>query len=79
MIARIFWVGQSAQFKYIKTCDRNITWINLLFLLFVSVLPFSTAFLGDHIALNFRYFYILAKYIFDGHYAIHQLGICQKT
>ena len=51
--AGIFWVGQSAQFKYIKSSDRNITWINLLFLLFVSVLPFSTAFLGDHISFKF--------------------------
>lgn len=52
----IFWVGQSAQFKYIKNSDRNITWINLLFLLFVSVLPFSTAFLGDHISFRFSIF-----------------------
>lgn len=56
MTAGIFWVGQSAQFKYIKNSDRNITWINLLFLLFVSVLPFSTAFLGDHISFKFSIF-----------------------
>lgn len=56
MTAGIFWVGQSAQFKYIKSSDRNITWINLLFLLFVSVLPFSTAFLGDHISFKFSIF-----------------------
>ncbi|MCT4122287.1 DUF1211 domain-containing protein [Elizabethkingia anophelis] len=54
--AGIFWVGQSAQFKYIKNSDRNITWFNLLFLLFLSVLPFSTAFLGDHISYKFSIF-----------------------
>ncbi|KMQ59654.1 membrane protein [Chryseobacterium sp. BLS98] len=54
--AGIFWVGQSAQFKYIKSSDRNITWFNLLFLLFISVLPFSTAFLGDYITSRFSIF-----------------------
>lgn len=53
MTAGIFWVGQSAQFRHIEKSDRTLTWINLLFLLFVSTLPFSTAFLGDHI--NFRF------------------------
>lgn len=56
MTAGIFWVGQSSQFKFIKTSDRNMTWINLLFLLFVSVIPFSTAFLGDHITFKFSIF-----------------------
>lgn len=49
MTAGIFWMGQSAQFAYIEKSDRNLSWINLLYLLFVSVLPFTTAFLGDHI------------------------------
>lgn len=53
MTAGIFWVGQSAQFRHIEKSDRNLLWINLLFLLFVSVLPFSTAFLGDHISFKF--------------------------
>lgn len=56
MTAGIFWTGQSAQFRYIKTSDRNLNWINLLFLLFVSTLPFSTAFLGDHITFKFSIF-----------------------
>lgn len=53
MTAGIFWAGQSAQFRHIEKSDRNLTWINLLFLLFVSTLPFSTAFLGDHIEYKF--------------------------
>lgn len=56
MTAGIFWTGQSAQFRYIRTSDRNLNWINLLFLLFVSTLPFSTAFLGDHITFKFSIF-----------------------
>lgn len=53
MTAGIFWMGQAAQFEHIKKSDRNLIWINLLFLLFVSVLPFTTAFLGDYIDHNF--------------------------
>ncbi len=53
MTAGIFWMGQSAQFEHIKKSDRNLSWITLLFLLFVSVLPFTTAFLGDYIDHNF--------------------------
>ncbi|PWN59807.1 TMEM175 family protein [Chryseobacterium viscerum] len=49
MTAGIFWLGQSAQFEHIKESDRNLSWITLLFLLFISVLPFTTAFLGDYI------------------------------
>lgn len=57
MTAGIFWVGQSTQFRHIEKSDRNLIWINLLFLLFVSTLPFSTAFLGDHI--NFKFSILL--------------------
>ncbi len=53
MTAGIFWMGQSAQFEHIKKSDRNLSWITLIFLLFVSVLPFTTAFLGDYISHNF--------------------------
>ncbi|MCX8525378.1 TMEM175 family protein [Chryseobacterium formosus] len=53
MTAGIFWMGQSSQFEHIKKSDRNLIWINLLFLLFVSLLPFTTAFLGDYIDHNF--------------------------
>ncbi len=44
----VFWVGQHAQFYYIKATDRVLLWINLLFMMFISVLPFTTALLGEH-------------------------------
>jgi len=44
MTVGIFWTGQSTQSKYIERSNRNLNWITLLFLLFVSLLPFSTAF-----------------------------------
>lgn len=45
----IFWTGHSAQFIYIEKSDRHLNWLSLFFLLFVSVLPFTTAFLSEHI------------------------------
>eukprot|EP01136_Pigoraptor_vietnamica_P024961 Opistho-1_new@78446 len=49
MTLGIFWTGQSTQFHYIKTYDRNLNWITLFFLMAVSVLPFTTDVLSHHI------------------------------
>lgn len=52
----IYWLAQSTQFHYIKSSDRNLNWINLFFLLAVSILPFSTAFLSQYIDFKFSIF-----------------------
>jgi uncharacterized membrane protein len=44
----VYWVGQHNQFHYIRATDRTLLWINLLFLMLVSGLPFSTALLGRY-------------------------------
>ncbi len=49
MTLGIFWTGQSTQFAYIERGDRRLSWLSMLFLLFVSLLPFTTAFLSEHI------------------------------
>ncbi len=53
MTTGIFWTGHAAQYKHIVQSDRNLSWINLLFLLTVTLLPFTTAFLGDYTQLRF--------------------------
>lgn len=53
MTLGIFWVAHSAQFYYIKKSDRKHTWINIFCLLFVSVIPFTTAFLSEYITFKF--------------------------
>src|SRR5437016_6484092 len=42
----IFWVGQQTQLSQVERSDRDYTWINLAFLLFVTLVPFSTALLA---------------------------------
>ncbi len=45
----IFWTAHSAHYTFIEHSDRHLNWLCLFFLLFVSVLPFTTAFLSEHI------------------------------
>ena len=46
----IFWVGQQTHHECLSRADRGYTWINLLFLMLVSLVPFSTALLSEFIA-----------------------------
>jgi uncharacterized membrane protein len=45
----IFWTGQSFQYTYISTSDRHLNWISIFYLMFVSLVPFTTALLGQYI------------------------------
>jgi uncharacterized membrane protein len=49
MTLGIFWTGHSTQYTFIRRSDRNLNWITLWFLLFVSMVPFSTNILGNHV------------------------------
>ena len=43
----IFWVGQQAQLESFTRSTRALTWIHLMFLLAVTLMPFSTALLAE--------------------------------
>lgn len=43
-----FWVGHHALFHHIHSIDRTLLWTNVLSLLFVALLPFSTDVVGDY-------------------------------
>jgi uncharacterized membrane protein len=45
----IFWVGQQTQLGHLKRSDRDLAWLQLGFLLSVSLIPFSTALLAEFI------------------------------
>jgi len=42
----IFWVGQQTQLNHLARSDRGLTWIHILFLFAVSMMPFSTSLLA---------------------------------
>lgn len=44
----IYWVGQHNQFHLIRRADRTLLWINLVFLMAISFVPFSTALLSAY-------------------------------
>lgn len=45
----IFWNGQQAQLNHMERSDFRLTWIHLLYLLAVTLMPFSTALLAAFI------------------------------
>jgi len=53
MTLGIFWTGHTVQFTYIHKSDRHLNWISLFFLMLVSLVPFTTAFVSEH--LNFKF------------------------
>jgi uncharacterized membrane protein len=52
----IYWSAHSTQFHFIAKSNRTLNWINLFFLLFVSTIPFTTAFLSQYITFRFAVF-----------------------
>ncbi len=46
----IFWVGQQTQLSQLARSNRDLTWLHLVFLAIVTVLPFSTRLIADFFA-----------------------------
>jgi uncharacterized membrane protein len=47
-ILAIFWFSHHRAFHFVRHVDRRLLWINLLSLLFASLLPFSSAMVGEY-------------------------------
>ncbi len=45
----VYWVAHHLHFHSIKRSDRMLLWINVLFLMAVGVVPFSTALVGQYV------------------------------
>ncbi len=48
VVLAMFWMGHHLQFHFVRHVDRQLLWINLVFLLVAVVVPFSTNLVGDH-------------------------------
>jgi uncharacterized membrane protein len=46
----IFWVGQQTQLNHLERSDRDFTWLHLVFLFAVSLMPFSTSLMAEFIS-----------------------------
>jgi uncharacterized membrane protein len=45
----VFWVGQQTQLHHVRGTNRDLSWIHLVFLLCVALMPFSTMLVADYI------------------------------
>jgi uncharacterized membrane protein len=48
LICGVYWVGHHAQLHYIRRSDRVFMWLNLVFLMMISAIPFSAALIGEY-------------------------------
>lgn len=48
VMAGVFWVATRTDFQYIESDTHTLTWLNIFFLLFVSLIPFSAGVLGRY-------------------------------
>lgn len=42
------WIGHHAQFHFVRRADRGLMWINLAFMLLVTLVPFATSIMIDY-------------------------------
>jgi uncharacterized membrane protein len=50
MTLGIFWVGQQTQLNHLTRSDRSLSWIHIVFLFGVTLMPFSTMLLAEFTA-----------------------------
>src|SRR5207245_9770795 len=43
IVLGVYWIGHHNQFHYVKQSDSVFLWVNILFLLTIGFLPFSTS------------------------------------
>lgn len=62
----VYWVGHHNQYHFIRRTNRWLLWINIFFLMFVSLIPFSTALLGHYPETQFSIVIYAANLIATG-------------
>ena len=48
VVLGVYWVGHHNMFKHIKRHDRVLMWLNILFLLFIAMMPFFAGLVGHY-------------------------------
>ena len=48
VVIGMYWINHHIQFHFVMRANRTLIWINLLYALLISFLPFSTDLIGDH-------------------------------
>jgi uncharacterized membrane protein len=48
LVLGVIWINHHLMFHHIKRSDSRLVWINILMLMFVALVPFSTSLLGEY-------------------------------
>ena len=48
VVLGLLWIGHRRVFHYIKRSNTVLLWINIIILMFVALIPFSTSLIGDY-------------------------------
>jgi uncharacterized membrane protein len=48
LVLALFWFNHTGIFQNIKTIDSRSTWLSIFFLMFVSLIPFSSTLAAEH-------------------------------
>jgi uncharacterized membrane protein len=62
----IFWMAHHRQFKSIKKVDSNFIWLNILMLLLIVLVPFSTSLMGEYELARISYIFFDLNLFFIG-------------
>ena len=44
----IYWIGHHTQFHYMRAVNTTALWLNIVFFMFVCLIPFTTRLVGDY-------------------------------
>jgi uncharacterized membrane protein len=61
LVIGTYWIAHHQTFRYVKSYDRTLLWLNLLFLLSISFIPFPTGLLGGYGGLRFTVIFYAAS------------------
>ena len=61
LVIGLYWIGHHQTFRYVRSYDRTLLWLNLLFLLSISFIPFPTGLLGEYGELRFAVIFYAAS------------------
>ncbi len=56
IILGFYWIEHHIQFDYIKSSSKYFLWLNIFFLMFIALIPFSTGVLGRYLGEQFSVF-----------------------
>jgi uncharacterized membrane protein len=61
IVIGLYWIGHHQTFRYVRSYDRTLLWLNLVFLLSISFIPFPTDLLGEYGGLRFAVIFYAAS------------------